>query len=226
LSELVEPADTVVLRFRHEVFGLPDVVDFCRWLWDDAKGLLRAVSWSAVGVSGAPAAVTLGALEAWSFAYGPDSPANRHRRFRFDVPDVVRRQLFAGGSTPALPSGRVVARVASLVNRAGGDARGAGTPDPVVVVADLLDHRGREILGAASSRRVGDVVRHAKTAFAVAWLPRAAVCRGAGLWKNQAFQQTDPIGDHATFVAEGAFWVDSLAVTGGRNATVQEKLSK
>jgi hypothetical protein len=215
LAELVEPGDDVVLSFASDVFRSVDVSEFCRWLWDDAKALLRAVSWSAAGVSGAPAGVTLGALEAWSFACGPDSPDHRHRRFRFDVHHIVRRQLFAGGSTPALPSGRVVTRVASLVKRAGADARRSGTPDPVVVVADLLDHRGREILDAAPSRRVGDVIRHANAALAGAWLPRREACRRAGDASVDCGRKVIPaerFGGHATLVAGGAFWVDPLGV--------------
>jgi len=215
LSELVEPGDNVVLSFASDVFRPVDVSEFCRWLWDDARALLRTVSWSAAGVSGAPAGVTLGTLEAWSFAYGPESPDHRHRRFRFDVPHVVRRQLFAGGSTPTLPSGRVVTRVASLVKRAVADARRRGTSDPVVVVADLLDHRGREILDAASSRRVGDVIRHAKALLAGAWLPRREACQLAGDASGDCGREAVPagrFGGHATFVAGGTFWVDPLGV--------------
>lgn len=218
LSELVEPGDDVAVVLDAEVFRRRDAEAFCRWLWDDAKALLRSVSWSPPTVAGvgpdlpAPAVggpFGLGAFEVWSHGYGPASEEHRRRRFPPGLHDIVRRQLVKaepgrlGGDT--LLSVKVAPVVRQLVR----DSSLAGVDDAVVVVVDAMDARGREILSAAGDRMAGKVVRRGGTVVAGAWFPRAEAVRlvaGVDLEVGRRLANAAS-GVHATFVAGGGVWV-------------------
>lgn len=219
LSELVQAGDDVVVVLDAAAFRPCDAGEFCRWLWDDAKALLRSVSWSPVTVAGVgpdlpvPAVggpFGLGAFEVWSHGYGPESEEHRRRRFPPTLRDVVRRQLVEAEPGRITPDTLKSTRVAPIVRRLVQRARQASQNDTVVVVADAMDARGREILSDQAVVSGDELVRRGGGVICGGWLPRPEAVRLAAAFDLEVGRPAavSAHGMDATFVAAGVAWLD------------------